>query len=166
VATQRVILHAENNGWRRHPTRHDYWERDGGGLTGAPTSHLIEMFDHDDRCCMCGRWIAYGTSTKVDKKLRDRQACFGCSHLLDHVDHVGDDMQVVTDDGEHRRGCWIGSQTTSRPSHCRGHGGTKFTIAFDDGRVVDTVDLWCWAVDIPEYFFDLLPVNAKIVTPR
>ena len=42
------------------------------------------------------------------------------------------------------------------PSEDLGHGGTKFEIAFKDGRLIETNDLWQVGV-LPNYFKNLLP---------
>ena len=41
----------------------------------------------------------------------------------------------------------------------RGFGGSRFHIIFNDGREVDSTNLWCGG-HIPERFRDRLPDNA------
>ena len=44
----------------------------------------------------------------------------------------------------------------------RGSAGRNFKIKFDDGKIVETTNLWCQG-EIPEEFRDILKDNAKFI---
>ena len=44
----------------------------------------------------------------------------------------------------------------------RGCSGRHFKIKFDDGKIVETTNLWCQG-EIPEEFRDILKDNAKFI---
>jgi hypothetical protein len=47
----------------------------------------------------------------------------------------------------------------------RGFGGSKFIIKFNNGRIVETTNLWCQGI-IPESFYDRLQDNAVFINEK
>lgn len=97
------------------------------------------------------------TCVKCGKQCGDeaerRKMCFNCNFWTDLALHRTA-SNMVRIDGTHYM---IG--TEEGPASCKGFNGKRFKIKFDDGRVVETTNLWHQGV-IPQLFRDLLPNNA------
>ncbi len=80
--------------------------------------------------------------------------CFDCSFWLEKIKmSPEDEAGRVIVNGQHYR---IGNDAAGP---FRGFGGRKFTVLFQDGRIVETTNLWCQG-EIPERFRKMLPDNA------
>lgn len=110
-------------------------------------------------CKECGKDEKLTWYPEHNAKLRTRSLCFDCDYWQDYVDEMSDPAIgprcVRTPDGIHRT---IGDEH-ARGS--RGHDGRRFVIAFDDGRRVESTNVW-WQGPIPEHFRARLPPNARI----
>jgi hypothetical protein len=82
--------------------------------------------------------------------------CFHCLFWTEKVE-IKDAQYVARINGKHYE---IAEDTG--PDSCRGFGGQKYKIKFNDGRIVETRNLW-YQGDIPEYFKAQLPDNAEFV---
>jgi hypothetical protein len=91
----------------------------------------------------------------------DREGvCFGCAFWLVKTRDTWtkDPSTVRTEKYQHYH---IGDEKADGPKDWRGHAGHPFRITFNDGRVVETTNLWAQG-EIPEHFRDRLPPNAKV----
>ena len=90
--------------------------------------------------------------------MRDEQLCFSCAfwevHARNH--EKGDDAIIVDGDRYHDAG------NTDKRGGFMCHGGRKFKIKMDDGRIIETNNLWHQG-DIPEFFRERLKDNAIFV---
>lgn len=103
-------------------------------------------------CRECGKHETGSWMADKQEDLEARQLCFGCGFWEEHVDRK-DNSNVARIDGVHYI---IGNPNQRR---FRGFAGRRFEIIFDDGREVETNNLWCQG-KIPQRFKDRLPNNA------
>ncbi len=83
--------------------------------------------------------------------------CFDCSFWLKKITMPEEDEnRRVIVNGQHYR---IGNNDSGI---YRGFGGRRYTIHFNDGRTVETCNLWCQG-EIPEQFRAWLPDNARFI---
>lgn len=167
MSTIRAQCNAVANGWSIDldvPTR---WTRSGGGRVGVPDAHLDAMYDHDDKCRECRKWIEYGYNPETDRVLRTWMVCHDCHHHLEHIERFDDarDVVVARKDGG-RAGYNIRTVSPSANQRPRtnpgllGMAGRLFIVEFANGETVFTHDLWCWSTAIPRWFWTRLPINA------
>ena len=103
-----------------------------GNKREAKYDHLIEL----DECFTCWHW-----RTNYRRDQQDRNfAIIDSSHYVIEPD---------------RQGC------NHHQCSC-GFGGTKFTIEFLDGRIIETRNLWCQG-EISPYWRQFMPDNAKFL---
>ena len=82
--------------------------------------------------------------------------CFDCSFWLKKINMPEEDeKRRVIVAGQH----YMVGANTSGP---KGFGGIRFAIHFNDGRTVETCNLWCQG-EIPERFRTWLPDNARFI---
>lgn len=84
--------------------------------------------------------------------------CFSCTHWRRRASEAASPRSVVVDHVAY----WIEDDLPARTPGFRGFGGARFSIRFDDGRCVETRNLWCQG-SIPERFHDRLPNNAILL---
>ena len=109
-------------------------------------------------CRYCGKPVDLKYSDSLNQKLRDSETCYSCDYWLEWSRHTHNSA-VARIDGRHYR---IGREDAPIPPEARGFGGSKFTIRFFDGRVVETTNLWTQG-EIPIRFRGRLPDNAEFV---
>lgn len=95
--------------------------------------------------------------TSTDIRILQDQSLYIRKFWLDLVDKRYR-LSSVRIAGEHYTIC----QEFPQSSQPRGHSGRKFTIQFNDGRQVETTNLWSQGT-IPPEFKDDLPDNARFV---
>lgn len=111
--------------------------------------------DLDYVCRECGktdnpkRWIG-------GEKIAATGLCFYCKHWDDLL-NIKDRHDVVRIKGSHYM---VGSARS--PHRYNGFGGSRFKIRFNDGREVETVDLWSQG-QIADHFKERMPDNAVFV---
>jgi hypothetical protein len=83
--------------------------------------------------------------------------CFDCSFWIKKINLPEEDeaRRVIVDSQHYRLG-------VNNSGPFRGFGGRKFTVLFNDGRVVETRCLWHQG-EISERFRGMLPDNAVFV---
>ena len=79
--------------------------------------------------------------------------CFDCSFWLKKITMPEEDEKRVIIAGQH----YMIGLDSSRP---KGFGGRRFAIHFNDGRTVETCNLW-FLGEIPKQFRAWLPDNAR-----
>ena len=89
------------------------------------------------------------------KLLKREQLCPDCYFWLPIVRERNNPKRVIVDHVAYR----IGEGDKKTPKCILGFGGRKFRIKFNDGRIVETIDLNCNG-NIPERFWEDLPDNA------
>jgi hypothetical protein len=129
---------------------------DGPYTTTAADVMREALADHDDRCQECGRWIEYGWNVGLERSKAPLPYCWDCEFWVDRLWLVFDTRRVFVD--QDHGFCTIGPAKT--PSKHNGFGGSWWTIAFDDGRVVETCDLW-FGGQVPERFRGRLIPTAQ-----
>lgn len=107
-----------------------------------------------EHCKECGKREDRDWMDDVAKRLEEMQLCFKCCFWAAKV-KIRDKPNVVRIEGYHYQ---IGNEGSDLAF--RGFGGRKFVVLFDDGRRVETTNLWHQG-KIPEYFKERLPDNAK-----
>ena len=112
------------------------------------------------KCRFCGKeedpehWICR------DSLIRE-QLCFSCYHWQERYDYdQSHPEEAVVIDGVHY---YIDDEDSK--SHFRGFGGAKFVIQFNDGRVVNTTNLWCQG-EVPPEWRDKFPDNAQFIPEK
>lgn len=108
-------------------------------------------------CIKCGAHVD-ANRYRCSEEMTQRCLCFDCNFWTEHVqrDHNEDKDVFVIANGIH----YIIDESPN--PYFKGFGGAKFTILFNDGRVVKTDNLWVQG-DIPELFRDELPDNAVLI---
>lgn len=106
-------------------------------------------------CAICGKRETYQWFKSVNDRLAERKQCFTCDHFTTLAEKE-DRSDCVVVDGVHYT---IGNE---RDSAMRGCGGARFKIKFNDGREVESTNLWCQG-NIPPHLRDRLPDNARFV---
>ena len=112
----------------------------------------------DHICVECGEHENGSWPAPIQKRLAALNLCFSCDHWVSLL-AIKDRPDVVRVKRVH----YMVGPPTSDPSDYRGFGGRRFKIAFnDDGRAVETTNLWCQGA-IPDRFQARLPDNAEFV---
>lgn len=109
------------------------------------------------RCIKCGAPVD-ANRYRCSEEMTQRCLCFNCNFWAEHIqrDHNEDKDVFVVANGNH----YIIDESPN--PYFKGFGGAKYTIRFNDGRVVKTDNLW-FQGDIPELFRDELPDNAILI---
>lgn len=100
-----------------------------------------------------GRWAGR-------EALLAEQVCFSCGLWRSRVAEQYRDDVVITPEFEVYS---IGSGSGPKSSH--GFGGARFVVTFDDGRRVETDDLWSGGT-VPGWFRDRIRPNGQLTTPE
>jgi hypothetical protein len=130
---------------------------------------------HDDErtgftCVECGERHTRRWAPCMASELRGAKLCFNCHFWQEKVDWSNDPAErdrCVRVNGNHYH---IGEEPTEEERRASGgvgigYGGTKIRIRFNDGRVVETRNLWHQG-NIPERFKGRLPDNASFIQPE
>ena len=107
------------------------------------------------KCAECGKSHSGDWMDDVAEELISRGVCFQCNFWLEKVE-IAKQEKAVRIKGRH----YIIGLEDPQVRMFRGSGGTKFTVSFFDGRVVETTNLWHQG-QIPEHFRERLPDNAE-----
>lgn len=117
-------------------------------------------------CVECDKSEKARYMNPTKSQMIERQLCFGCNFWTEKLE-IRDDSNTVRVKGVH----YIIGPEKLKNEHklspymrnaVRGHGGAKFMVYFNDGRIVETNNLWCQG-DIPDGFRDRLPDNATFL---
>lgn len=109
-------------------------------------------------CLMCGADFHFDKFWDRGNNWRpDNNLCRNCQFWFDKIE-MRDDKNVARIDGEHYI---IGEPKSS----IKGFGGKKFTIMFNNNRIVKTDNLWHQG-RIPIVWRKYLPNNAIFVTNK
>jgi hypothetical protein len=106
-------------------------------------------------CKICGgtdgRW-AEPTFTRMKAK----SLCFTCNFWDEIVESIGDYFII------NGNSYCDGGRDAKTPASWRGFGGRKHKIKCNDGRIVESVDLWTQG-PVPENFKNKLKDNAEFI---
>lgn len=111
----------------------------------------------DEPCCECGRLYSTHYVDNIRKKLKEQKVCHTCNFWREYVEKK-DAPQIARINGTHY---WSNPKTESK-SQFLGFGGRLTHIRWNDGREVETNDLWYQGA-IPDRFRERLPDNAIFV---
>jgi len=106
-------------------------------------------------CLECGNIVTTHYVEPTKTRLIEGNICFHCDHWVEWEKRK-DDPRVARIEGGHYR------YSDPTDKGFRGFGGRKFVIQFDDGRLIESSNLW-FQGDIPDRFRERLPDNAKFV---
>ena len=101
------------------------------------------------KCCICGKEIEesfYGNAILCSSN------CYN-EHFWQTT--LDDSAVIINQVCYH-----IGKENSTDPF--RGFGGRKFKIQMNDGKIIETDNLWCGG-DIPDSHRDRMPDNAKFI---
>jgi hypothetical protein len=110
------------------------------------------------RCKRCGKRDPRRFMTSVEHELEQKKLCFTCDFWVGHIERKNQ-PEVVIVHGTHYR---IGKEHPNTGNFMRGFSGSRFVIKFNDGRVVESTNLWCQGT-IPGEFRKELPDNAAFL---
>lgn len=82
--------------------------------------------------------------------------CFEKKIWIDRIKDKNNPRSVIIDHVAY----WVGNEKDN--SYCRGFAGHKFKIQFNDGRFIESTNLWHNG-DILEEFWNDLPDNAVFI---
>jgi len=109
-------------------------------------------------CVLCGTTVDDRWNDQTNADLLRTGHCFTCNFWMEKVRwrEQDDPSCLVTDQHWHYR-----IEPDESASWFRGFGGQRFTVSFNDGRKVETRNLWCQG-EIPERFREALPPNGSL----
>lgn len=110
-------------------------------------------------CNLCGAKVEHELYSGFGPRMKRDKLCFTCVFWTEYVEQKGDPRQVIVK-GSHY---WLGPDKPDQPDDWKGFGGTYYKILFNDGRVVETHDLWYQGV-VPEHFKNKLADNAEFAS--
>ena len=108
-------------------------------------------------CTNCGKLQESGYKSSIGALMISKDLCFHCAFWTERVALDQNNPDAVVAAGKHYI---IGPEQPSYQGG-RGFGGSHFRIFFQDGRVVDSTNLWMQGT-IPESFRALMPDNARL----
>ena len=104
------------------------------------------------KCIICNKEIK---ESKFSHAILCSSECFSI-HFWNEKIEIKDNTNIARIDGDHY------TIAPDSNDYFKGFGGRKFTIEFNDDRIVETKNLWHQGT-IPESHKDLLPNNAKFI---
>ena len=109
------------------------------------------------KCIICATEFTYDHTDRNDLLYPDNNSCRTCQHWYD-LWQLKDNEQVVRVDNHH----YMISDEKVSNKRFKGFGGQVFKIQFDDGRVVETDNLWSQG-EIPKHWQEFgLVSNARM----
>jgi len=109
------------------------------------------------RCIECRAPVLPEYMEPIKSEMIAQQVCFSCHFWRKRVAEFSDATAIV--DGQHYR---IAPDRPRANGGFLGFGGSRFEIAFTDGRRVVTRNLWTQGT-VPPHFRERLPDNARFV---
>lgn len=108
-------------------------------------------------CTICGDNATLSYMGEVGDRMREKTLCFTCAFWEEKVEWVAQHPDAsVRVDGRH---FIVAPDKHPSQRYLAGFGGTLWIVAFNDGRRVETRNLWHGG-EIPERWRDQLPDNA------
>lgn len=111
--------------------------------------------------CRCGKRATLRYSGDIGARMEERSECFDCAfwgRLLEQDAERPETVVIV----EGRHYMIEPDPDQPRDRGFAGFGGAEFTVAFNDGRVVKSRNLWTQG-EIPERFREQMPDNATFL---
>ena len=105
------------------------------------------------KCKLCGKEEA--AKYFDNKQMVDECLCFNCNFWDEYTYKTDKSVRI---DGQH----YMVHPDDNTPYAFQGFGGRKFIIKMNDGKIIETCNLWTQGA-IPDYFRDKLPDNATFV---
>jgi len=108
------------------------------------------------KCKECGKKISEDDlKYAIRDSLISEKLCFECNFWMDKIKTINDPYWLRINNESY----YVGDEEDDR---LRGFNGQKFRIKFDDGKIIETTNLWHQGT-IPERFRNRLPDNAKFI---
>lgn len=108
-------------------------------------------------CRICGETTQATYTDEVKNEMVDQELCFTCLFWTKKVAEKNDPTHFVCN-GDH----YVIGPVVNYSLNCRGFGGRKFVIQFNDGRQVTTTNLWHQG-KVPDRFISELPDTAIFI---
>lgn len=106
-------------------------------------------------CLCCGKPEVPIWNNEINQEMEERGLCFSCNFW--HRYWLEKDRpDIVRVKGVHYV---IGQEDPLFPTFMRGFGGRKFRFKMNDGRIIESTNVWHQG-EIPEKWKDRLPDNA------
>lgn len=112
----------------------------------------------DKPCVECGGVVM--TNYHGNKKMIERNMCFGCNHWTDAIESTKRDNVMIVDHIVYS----VVPEKPNTPNSFKGFGGAKFTF-IKDGKTIESTNVWCGG-DIPKHFWNRIPDNAIMIQGR
>lgn len=106
-------------------------------------------------CKMCGQY--FNTHYANNERMIEKNLCFGCNFwdaMVERNDRIIANHTCYKD----------GGNKPSGDRSCMGFGGAQWKIRMNDGRLIETNNLWHNG-EIPKHFWERMPDNAVILQP-
>jgi hypothetical protein len=119
------------------------------------------VYGPSHRCKLCGKKEHCTWEPKTQKRLRANQTCFICDFWQKIILQVA----VKPDESVRVKGHHyfiLPDLPDNVDKWHAGHGGSLFRIQFNDGRYVESRNVWHQG-DVPAHFADQLPDNATFL---
>ncbi|KKL18200.1 hypothetical protein LCGC14_2477900 [marine sediment metagenome] len=107
-------------------------------------------------CVLCGDDFRAGCWEPTRSRMIENQHCFGCNFWSGFVATIDNPTHLVIE-GKHYV---VGREDQSGSDQGRGFGGAYFSIVTDDGRTIETTNLWHQGT-VPGHFRHVLADNAR-----
>jgi len=110
-------------------------------------------------CSICGRIYSARYIKEVRAQLLAENICHSC-HFWNGYVRIKNDPAIARIRGKHYK--VVKETGPDYPASCKGYGGSRFIIRWNDGREITTTNLWHQG-EIPDHFRAELPDNAIFV---
>ena len=119
---------------------------------------LLNIMEEKYICRVCGKESQNTYSGDISLIMKEFGCCFTCAFWIwqHRLDQEGNRVWAIID-GKHYVLC-----PHTDANWPVGMGGQRFTILFNDGRVVECDNLWHQG-QIPEHFRDVMQDNARFI---
>jgi len=107
-------------------------------------------------CKLCGKIVSTKWQSDTKNRLIEKNICFSCDFW--------DELSKKTDRIIANHTCYVAKPRSTGDKSCLGFGGAEWKIRMNDGRLIETNNLWHNG-SIPSHFWDIMPDNAIILQP-
>lgn len=142
-----------------HPkTRYDGGPWSRTSIRYASLEALKEGEGLQPCCAKCGKMYDTKYIEPTKSEMLAANHCFYCNFWSAHAKQKNH-PQVARVRGTHY---WVNKSKPVGYQGSMGHGGRKFKVRWNDGREMESNDVWCQG-DIPDVWREELPDNAEFL---